>query len=260
MAYSLQSVDLGAIAGAQSQPLGNGLPICSIMVLAAPTGFTATIQDAQNGQPIPLPPAGQGIQFDDPIVSGLVVVVPKGQAGILLLGLKMSPAGFSSSSPGGVAFKGSGMIVDNGLNAGGIVQLLNPVGSGVVATVTRVEVVKSGATGGGLYLAADVGAGVVGNGNQIGGAIQPMSTAALAAGIASKLIYRFRQDGATPAAGVGIPGQAVHNLNGDAGQHGGDGLDPAGSRWTLTPGYGLVLRGAGNDNTVWTLNTEHTEQ
>ncbi len=259
--YQLQTVDLGQAAGGQTPPFAIGIPVCSVMVIAAPTGFTASIADAQTKQYVPLPPAGQGFAFLDPVVGGLVVSAPAGQAGLLLLALNLTPAGFAAQA-GGQAFKGSASIADLGVNTAGIIQLLNPTGSGVVATVTKVGMERSSLSGtGGLYLAADIGtqAGFVPNGFTTGGIIQPMSGAAIAAGIQSKLVYRFRQDGATPANSQGgIPGTAVHNLT--TSQVAAPVLDPAGQSWTLTPGIGLVFRSTGNDAFVWILNTEHREQ
>ena len=256
--YLLQTVDLAQAAGGQSPPFAVGIPVCAVMVVAAPAGFTASIADALTKQAIPLPQAGKGFSFNDPITAGLVVTAAPGSAGTLLIGLGLTPQGYTDTTPSGVPFKGSGSIVDNGLNAAGIVQLLNPAGSGVVAVVTKVDVDVNSAAGWGLSVGADIGNAVAPNGNNIGGLIQPMSGAAIAAGVVSKLVYRFRQDGATTVSGVGSPGSVVETILGAAGRH--MGLRPDGQRWTLNPGFGLILRGSANDNSVATLNTEHTEQ
>lgn len=260
--YMLQTVDLGTIAGAQSQPIALGVPICAVMVIAAPTGFVATIQDAQTQQAIPLPPAGQGFRFTDPTVNGLVVVAPKGQAGQLLLGLNLEPAGYGSQATSGTAFKGSGQVQNNAANGGAIIQLSNPVGSGIVATISKADIVSSiGENAFGVYVAPDLGPGIANDNDINGAAIQPASSALLAAGVVPKCVFRLFRNGATSVGGFGIPGTAFTNIiGGDGASHGRFVINPAGNRITLGPGYGLVARSRTNSNTVHTLNVEFSEQ
>ncbi len=264
--YVLADVDLGQIAGAQSQPLGQGAPIVSLMVIAAPPNFVAFVK-AASGSPFQVPVPGLGVKFCDPIVDGVVVTAPQGQAGHLVLGFNLEPAGTPQTTLSGTGFKGSAVrAATNAANGGALVALANPAGSGIVATVTRAAPQKSSANFlCGAYLAADPGdqdAPALDDNVNNGRKILPVSGALVVAGTVAKCVFRLRHDQATiGAGGAGLPGTAIYNeIDSGSTSAGVREFCRADRPVTLVPGQALIYRSATQGAYFLGLDVEFNEQ
>lgn len=148
--YDLFSIDLATAGSAPKRLVEVSKQIATIYVLSLPAGVNVLLAIGQR-QPFPLKFLGQSVRLIPPERDGLYVTVPAPQSGVVQL-----LVGYGSNDPEASApeFYGSGidaLTAYNRLAAGNIslvtpagiinnLQLFNPVGSGVIALLSDLEI------------------------------------------------------------------------------------------------------------------------